>query len=126
MRHRQRALVVLGTAVCAAALAAPPALGQEQIEGTATVDPNLAGSPSTLRVTGKGQGTTGGELPRAIALRAARGFRVDTRARARRCSAQQASNFECPKESRIGGGRVTGTASGAAIALCLAFDATTV
>jgi hypothetical protein len=50
-----------------------------------------------------------------VVLSVQRGFRLDPRSRARRCSPQQAQNFNCPQASRIGGGEAIVTASGALI-----------
>jgi hypothetical protein len=66
--------------------------------------PNVAGKGSRLVVDVEPPASSGGESPSAAVMAIARGFRFDRRARKRRCTAQQARDFECPVESRIGRG----------------------
>jgi hypothetical protein len=109
---RKRVLaIVLATmaAVASAATAQTPGL-------TIRLDPNLIGRPSSLLVEAEGQsGQTDGRVPRSVVLSVQRGFVIDPRSRAARCSPRQARNFNCPRASRIGGGQAVVTASGAII-----------
>ena len=104
------AVVALGaTALAGSALAQTPGL-------TIRLDPNLVGRPSALVIEAEGQaGQSDGRMPQSIVLSIQRGFRLDPRARAARCSPRQARNFNCPDASRIGGGQAVVTASGALI-----------
>ena len=52
------------------------------------------------------------ESPTSATLAVARGFRFDRRARKRRCTPAQASDFDCPAKSRVGGGSAQITATG--------------
>jgi hypothetical protein len=96
-------------AIAGAALAQSPDLAIR-------LDPNLVGRPSALVIEAEGQsGQTDGRMPKSIVLSVQRGFKLDPRARAARCSPRQARNFNCPEASRIGGGKAVVTASGAII-----------
>ena len=77
------------------------------------LQPNLAGRASSLVVVVEGQtGQADGRVPTSAVLSVQRGFRVDPRSRAVRCSARQAQSFACPEASRIGTGQATVTARG--------------
>ena len=67
-----------------------------------TVNPNEAGkgSVATLDVNPPRPAKN----PRFITLRVLRGVKLDQRARAAKCSTQQANSDSCPAASRIGGG----------------------
>jgi hypothetical protein len=79
------------------------------------LDPNAAGRGSHLTVDAYPGNPGNGQAPRSVVVSAARGFKVDARARAARCSAAQARKFECPAASRIGGGTAFGHATGAIV-----------
>jgi hypothetical protein len=107
-----RTLKILGLVATAATLA--PAAAHAQQAPTITLDPNQAGKASRLTLDAS-PGEAAGQGVRSIVLSAARGFKVDPRSRAKRCSADQASRFACPRASRIGTGEVKGHATGAAL-----------
>lgn len=97
---------------CCALLAAGTAGAQSAPQGSVAVIPNVAGKPSRLAVDASpGDAGSSGEQARSAAVLIARGFRIDPRSRARRCSRDQAERFECPAASRIGRGQADGTAS---------------
>jgi hypothetical protein len=99
-------LVVGASAVASTALAQPTV--------TVRLDPNLTGRPSALLVEAEGEQTQGdNRVPKSAILSVQRGFKLDPRSRAARCSAQQAENFNCPPASRIGAGTADVTARGA-------------
>jgi hypothetical protein len=99
-------------ALSSAALVAASALGQTPLPpGTARVEPNTAGKPSKLIVDLTPPASQ--PTPTAAVLAITRGFRIDRRARKRRCSSTQASNFSCPAKSRIGRGSAQITAKSA-------------
>jgi hypothetical protein len=52
-----------------------------------------------------------GRAPQQAVIAAAQGFKFDTRARAARCSDDQAKAFNCPGDSKIGSGTANATAS---------------
>lgn len=80
------------------------------------LDPNLVGRSSTLEIVANPQSGQGdGRVPKSAVLSIQRGFKLDPRARAARCSSRQAENFNCPRASRIGGGEALVTASGAIV-----------
>jgi hypothetical protein len=96
----------------AAALVLSTAVGAQSAEDvTVTLDPAAAGKPSRLTVVASGEATSSGqEQPQSLSLFIARGFKVDPRSRAKRCSEQQRLDLSCPAESRV----ATGTAQGSA------------
>jgi hypothetical protein len=108
--HRILVAVALGTPLLTSAAVA-------QSPGTTVrLDPNLVGRPSALVIASEGQGgQTDGRAAKSIVLSVQRGFKLDPRSRAARCSAKQARNFNCPEASRIGSGSAVVTASGAII-----------
>jgi hypothetical protein len=80
------------------------------------LQPNRAGRASTLLVAVEGgPGQADGRTPSSVVLSIQRGFVIDPRARARRCTDRQAENFRCPERSRIGSGTAVVTASGAIV-----------
>ena len=104
--------VLAAAALGAATAAAIPAAAQ--IPGNAArVDPATRGKPShlliDLRVSEDPK--AGGRTPQSAVLATPAGFKLDTRARAERCSAEQAKAFNCPANSRIGTGTADATAS---------------
>ena len=96
----------------AAALVLSTAASAQLAEDVAvTLDPAVAGKPSRLTVVASGEATSSGqEQPQSLSLLIARGFKVDPRSRAKRCSEQQRLDLSCPAESRV----ATGTAQGSA------------
>lgn len=69
----------------------------------------MAGKPSRLSVLASGEAVSSGqETPKSFSLVIARGFKIDPRARAELCSADQARSFSCPQASKV----ATGSASG--------------
>jgi hypothetical protein len=111
MRRRFLPLLLVAIALAIAGIAPAQTPGL-----TITLDPNLAGRPSTLVIEADGQsGQSDGRVPKSAVLSVQRGFRLDPRARAARCSPQRAKDFNCPKASRIGGGEAVVTASGAIV-----------
>lgn len=97
--------------ICLALLPAG-AHGQASGDVSVTLDPAVAGKASQLSVVARGQAVSSGQQsPKSLSLRVLRGFRIDPRSRAARCSADQARAFECPKESRIAVGAAVGEAT---------------
>jgi len=96
----------------AAALVVSTVAGAQSAEDvTVTLDPAVAGKASRLTVVASGEATSSGqEQPQSLSLLIARGFEVDPRSRAKRCSEQQLMDLSCPAESRV----ATGTAQGSA------------
>ncbi len=95
-------------------LAGPPATAVAVDPGapvSARLDPSVAGARSHLLVEAHGR-PYDGRSPSAVVLAVQRGFRLDPRAAAARCTAQQANDLACPETSRIGRGSATVTASG--------------
>jgi hypothetical protein len=83
------------TAVVAQADVLPP--------GSIRALPATAGAPSSLRVSASFDQPAGAEL-QDYNVDIARGFIVDPRAAAERCTPRQARSTSCPASSRIGGG----------------------
>jgi hypothetical protein len=95
--------VAAGLAVAAGV--AGSALGQTSAPpDAARMVPNVAGKGSKLVVDVEPPASGGSESPSAAVMAIARGFRFDRRARKRRCTEQQARDFDCTVESRIGRG----------------------
>ena len=61
------------------------------------------------------QGQGGDQKVKSLILTGPRGLKVDARSRSKRCSAEQARDFNCPKESKIGSGEAAGHASGGVV-----------
>ena len=100
-------LVVVLAAAAAVALIAPPAASTQQAPvGTAGVTPSTAGKPSTVFLDfDPGSFGSSAQAPRSIVLAILRGFKIDVRSRAARCSDAAAQSFQCPAASRIGSGQ---------------------
>src|SRR5688500_7821342 len=80
------------------------------------LDPNLVSRPSALEIEANPQsGQSDGRVPKSAVLSIQRGFKLDPRSRAERCSARRAESFNCPRASRIGGGQAIVTATGAIV-----------
>ena len=95
-------------------LAAFPAGAHAQGAGNATVtlNPAQAGKPTRLSLTATGDAVSSGQQPpKSVSLLVNRGFRIDPRSRAARCSAAQARAFNCPPASRIATGQARGSAT---------------
>jgi hypothetical protein len=89
------------------------ATGQAPAEGTVVLEPSVAGKQSRLEADLTPQQQSGQQQqPRSVVVAIARGFRIDTRSRARRCSSEEAKRFECSERSRIARGWAEVTASG--------------
>ena len=100
---------VAGVAALATVLAAPAGATAQEGEAKVTLSPAVAGKASRLSLEASGQAVSSGQQSaRAVSLLIARGFRVDPRARAARCSDEERRRLVCPAASRIG----TGTAEG--------------
>jgi hypothetical protein len=104
-----RARYLIATLVVCLALPAGAA-AQTQGDVNVRLTPNAAGKASRLSLEVRGQAAsyTGQELPRSASLFIARGFRIDPRARATRCSRREAGTLSCPKSSRIATGNAQG------------------
>jgi hypothetical protein len=67
--------------------------------------PSTAGKPSTVFLDfDPGAVGSSAEAPSSIVLAILRGFKIDVRSRAARCSDAAAQSFQCPVASRIGSG----------------------
>lgn len=111
MRRPLAAAVLAG-----ATLLAVPATAQ--VPGDAVrVDPAMAGKASKLIVDIRNaeDPAAGGRTPQSAVLAATQGFKFDPRARAERCSADQAKAYTCPAASKIGSGTIDATASNGVI-----------
>ena len=107
MRLRQ---LTLGLALALGVVAGAGAQTSEDV--TVTLDPALAGKPSRLSVEASGEAASSGqELPRSLSLFIARGFRIDPRSRAKRCSEEQRMDTSCPAQSRVATGSLQGSAT---------------
>lgn len=83
---------------------------------TITLHPNVAGRQSQLTLQAEpGESMSGGQQVKSVVLSGTRGLKVDPRSRAKRCSAKEARDFNCPEASRIGSGEVKGHASGTVV-----------
>src|SRR5918912_2116648 len=96
------------TTLAALALIAVPAAAAGAI-ATLTVNPNQAGKPSA--VTLNVNPPRANQNPRALTVRVVRGAKFDPRARAVKCTRQQANANNCPAKSRIGGDTIDAPAS---------------
>lgn len=84
-----------------AVLVLPAAAAAQNPEGIdARLEPNTPSAASRLA----------GRTPSAVVLSVQRGFRVDPRAAAGRCTPQQAEELACPDDSRVGAGTAVVTA----------------
>jgi hypothetical protein len=88
------------------------AAGQAPAEGKVVLMPSVAGKQSRLEADLTPQQQSGQQQPRSVVVAITRGFRIDTRSRARRCTSEQAKRFECSERSRIARGWAEVTASG--------------
>jgi len=96
---------VLVAAAGLALTATPIASSQQAPAGTVGVTPNTAGKPSTVFLDfDPGSVASSEGAPRSIVLDILRGFKIDVRSRAARCSDAAAQSFQCPDASRIGSG----------------------
>src|SRR2546423_14057268 len=94
--------LALFTALAILAFAAVPAIAAAPT-ATLTVQPHKAGKPSTATLDVKLSKSK--PNPRSLTLRVVRGVKVDPRATAVKCTVAQANANNCPKESKIGGGK---------------------
>lgn len=105
---RRRYLLVL---VCLPAL---PASAHAQASGDVAValTPPAAAKPTRLSLQASGSALSSGqEAPKSVSLLIARGFKFDSRARAARCTSEQASAYDCPAASRVATGSAEGQAT---------------
>jgi hypothetical protein len=103
-----RFIVAVALAPLAVALAPASAVG-----APVALVPNVAGQATRLEVDADPRvGAPNAETPQSVTIAVARGLRIETRARARRCSQDQARRFACPESSRIGRGHVETTIGG--------------
>lgn len=100
------AAIGVAVALAAAAIAQVPAP-----EGAARLEPNKAGKGSKL-IVDLTPPVDRRKPPTSATLAIARGFRWGRKARKRRCTPSQAAEFDCPKQSSIGGGSATVTVKG--------------
>ena len=92
-----------------AMLLAFPASAAAQGEVTITLTPPSPGKHTRLGLRASGDALSSGQqAPKSVSLFIARGFKLDPRARAGRCKAEQARAFDCPVTSRV----ATGSAEG--------------
>lgn len=93
-------------------LLALPAAALAQGEVTVTLTPAKAGKPTRVSLKATGEAVSSGqEAPKSVSLFIARGFRFDSRARAKRCSAADAKAYSCPAASRVATGSAEGEAT---------------
>jgi hypothetical protein len=96
----------------AVGLAFPAGAEAQSTDVTVTLTPPTAGKPSRLSVVARGGAVSAGqEAPKSVSLFIARGFKLDPRARKRRCTAEQARSYSCPLASRVATGSAQGTAT---------------
>lgn len=117
-----RRLPTTAALACAGLLAVP---ATAQVPGDAVrVDPNVAGRGSHLiyDLRASEDPVAKGRAPQAASLLAAQGFKFDPRARADRCTADEAKAFNCPGDSRIGSGVADATASNGVISQAVVAD----
>ena len=98
-------------AVLAAGLTAAAALADQTATVTSSNHHVSHGTQVTVDVQGSDPAAAG-QVPHSVAVKAARGFKVDTRAVAKLCTSSEASSNSCPSQSRIGGGQATITVNG--------------
>lgn len=100
------------TAVTLASACAVTVSAQTPADTKIDLAPNRAGAPSTLRVDVDGTATdSDSRTPKSLALDVQRGFKVDVRSRAGRCTDAQAKDLNCPADSRIGKGEAVVSAT---------------
>ena len=107
---------------CSALLAVP---ATAQVPGdTVKVSPSTAGKGSHLifDIRGGEDPAANGRAPQQAVIAAAQGFKFDPRARAARCSNDQAKAFNCPGDSKIGSGTANATASNGVISQAVVAD----
>jgi hypothetical protein len=93
-------------------LLALPAAGLAQGEVTVTLTPPKAAKPTRLALKATGEAVNSGqEAPKSVSLFIARGFKFDSRARAKRCRAADAAAYSCPVASRVATGSADGEAT---------------
>jgi len=104
--------VLIATAV--AALATAPALGSPAPDGTAALSPNTTGAASHLKLDVKGQdgGLRPKVVPSAFALAFQKGFTLNAQVVSGVCTADQASNDQCPETSRLAKGTIAVAVNG--------------
>jgi hypothetical protein len=117
-RHRFVPLAALSFAAAVAFAAVPAAaiVAGDQ-PPSITLDPNTTGSKSKLALDvtpSQSQGSSDQAI-KSVVLSGPHGLVVDPRSRAKRCSPQQAQNFACPKESKIGSGQAAAHATGSIV-----------
>jgi hypothetical protein len=112
MLRRLPRRVLAGTPLAAILVCAGAATAQAP-GVSVQMQPNLTGRASSLVLVVDGQARqVNGRVPKSAVLSVQRGFRVDPRSRAARCSSRQAQSFACPEASRIGSGHAVVTARG--------------
>ena len=90
-------------------LAFPASALAQQGDVTLTLTPASPGKHSRLSLHASGEAVSSGQqAPKSVSLFITRGFKLDPRARAGRCTAQKADAFDCPITSRV----ATGSAQG--------------
>jgi hypothetical protein len=96
------------TLLCFAAIAAPAAA-----QGTATATPNTVKTGTSLHIElDATQPPVSGRLPTQTVLSVEKGFKLDTKAVAKRCTKAQADEDACPARSRVGNATVVATYAG--------------
>lgn len=117
----RRPLIAAGLAV--AGLLAVPASAQVPGEPV-RVDPNAAGKGSHLIVDLRisEDPKAGGRDLQQLVIAATQGFKFDPRARADRCTNEEAKGFNCPGDSKIGSGTANATASNGVISQAVIAD----
>ncbi|TMK40279.1 MAG: hypothetical protein E6G56_08270 [Actinobacteria bacterium] len=109
MRALARAQLLAAFAVMVGATA--PASADTAPMGSAIAQPHRAGAPSHIVVSGSGSSAgLGGTSPKGITLAVYRGFRLDLRTIAARCTST-ANPARCPKSSQVASGSFRGTAT---------------
>ena len=101
--------------VMALSVPAAPAGADQSLSVTLSNSRPGKGTTVTIDVSPSSDQGSGGESPRSVLVRAARGFMLDRRAVAKLCTPQQAQGNACPSESRIGGGTANVTVSSAVV-----------
>jgi hypothetical protein len=113
------------SALAVIALLAAPAAAQ--VPGDAVnVTPAVAGKPSHLLMDLRTSEdpAANGRAAKAVVMRAAAGFKFDTRARSETCSPSQVSANACPADSQIGSGTAQATVSNGAFSQPVTADLT--
>jgi hypothetical protein len=110
-----RIIRTAGVALAVLALSAAVALAAATAKFSLT-NP-VAGQATKIVLDVKGDTAATNKVPHSIALKAARGIKVDPVAVAKLCTKAQADSNACPPESRIGGGNAAIEASGPGLPL---------